>query len=597
MSDIKIGPLRKFWELLDASQRRALIVLIGLMFIGMLLETLGIGLVIPVLGVVMNADLVNKYPEARALFVFLGYPNQSQLLISTVLILVFAYLFKVLFLGFLALTQSRFVYGLQERVSLRLFSHYLNQTYAFHLKRNSAQLIRNATIEVSSLSASAQSIVAILSELLVIAGIVMLLLIVEPIGTLAVVVSLSVISLGYYGATRKSVLKWGHSRQLHEGMRIQHLQQGLGGIKEIQLSRRVDEFILRYNYHNHASAAANQRFAVIQQLPRLWLEFLAVFTLALLILVMTREGRSPESLVAVIGVFGVAAFRLMPSINRIIGSTQNIRFVIPTIDVLHEEFAQSQPSSVHFSARSVGFAFELQLKNVNYTYPGCDALVLNQISLTIERGKTVGLIGGSGAGKSTLVDIILGLLTPVSGAVLVDEKDIKNNVISWWRQIGYVPQEIYLVDDTLSRNVAFGLSDDEINPALLRSAIKAAQLDDFVASLPEGVNTMVGERGVRLSGGQRQRIGIARALYHQPEVLILDEATSSLDVETEKEIMKSIESLHGEKTIIIVAHRLSTVVQCDWLYRIENGKVVSQGCPSALLKNETLTNIVVSATI
>lgn len=586
MSDIKIiGPLRKFWQILDAGQRRALIVLIGLMFVGMLLETLGIGLVIPVLGVVMNADLLDKYPDGRNLFVFLGYPDQSQLLISTVLILISVYLFKVLFLGFLALAQSRFVYGLQERISLRLFSHYIYQPYAFHLKRNSAQLIRNATIEVSSLSASAQSIVAILSELLVIAGIVMLLLMVEPLGTLAVVAALSVISVGYYGATRKSVLKWGGSRQLHEGMRIQHLQQGLGGIKEIQLCCRADEFIKRYDFHNHASAAANKRFAVMQQLPRLWLEFLTVFALAVLIFVMTHEGKSFASLVPVIGVFGAAAFRLMPSVNRIIGSIHNVRFAIPTIDILHEELAQGQPPSINPIVRLFDFKKEIQLNNITYKYPEGDTPVLHQISLAVERGKTVGLIGGSGAGKSTLVDIILGLLTPTRGVVSVDGIDIRSNLRSWWSQIGYVPQEIYLVDDTLSRNIAFGLSDDEIKPDQLQCAIQAAHLEDFVATLPEGLNTMVGERGVRLSGGQRQRIGIARALYHGPDVLILDEATSSLDVATETEVMKAIEALNGKKTIIIVAHRLSTVARCDWLYQIENGMVQSQGLPSAVLKN------------
>ncbi len=592
-----ISPLKKFWQLLEVEQRKALIVLIGLMFVGMLLETLGIGLVIPILGIVMNADLVDKYPAAKSIFIFLGYPDQSKLLISTILVLVVAYVAKALFLGFLALYQSQFIYGLQERISVRLFSHYLHQDYVFHLKKNSAQLIRNATIEVSSLSASAQSIVVILSELLVIAGIAILLVMVEPIGTLLVSSVLIAISLGFYAVTRKSVLRWGHSRQFHEGMRIQHLQQGLGGVKEILLCCRADEFIQRYNLHNHASASANQRFAIMQQLPRLWLELLAVLALVLLIFVMTRDGKTFSSLVPVIGVFGAAAFRLMPSVNRIIGSIHNVRFAIPTIEILHDEFAQIQPPLVHLNAGSVDFKKEIQLKSVIYIYPECDALVLNQISLTVECGKTVGIIGGSGAGKSTLVDIILGLLTPVSGLVLVDDKDIKNDVSSWWRQIGYVPQEIYLVDDTLGRNIAFGLSDDEIQPELLRSAIKAAQLGDFVASLPEGVNTMVGERGVRLSGGQRQRIGIARALYHQPDVLILDEATSSLDVETEKEVMKAIEALHGKKTIIIIAHRLSTVAQCDWIYRIENGAVLSQGSPSVLLKNETLTHSVMSTTI
>jgi ABC-type multidrug transport system fused ATPase/permease subunit len=331
--------------------------------------------------------------------------------------------------------------------------------------------------------------------------------------------------------------------------------------------------------------------AALQQFPRLWLELLAIGGLALLVTSMLAQGRDMVSIVPTLGLFAVAAFRLMPSVNRVLAAVQSLRYAHVVIDTLYEEFKLDVPEPVANQANGVthpvsAFKAEIHLSILGYTYPNATLPAISDISITIQKGQSAGFIGPSGAGKSTLIDVILGLLPPSSGQVLVDGQDIGKNLRAWQDQIGYVPQMIYLTDDTLRRNVAFGLPDGQIDDTAVRRAIRDAQLEEFVASLPDGIESKVGERGVRLSGGQRQRIGIARALYHNPSVLVLDEATSALDSETEVDVMQAITALKGNKTILIVAHRLSTVKNCDQLYQLEHGKLVAYGTAMEILKND-----------
>jgi ABC-type multidrug transport system fused ATPase/permease subunit len=298
---------------------------------------------------------------------------------------------------------------------------------------------------------------------------------------------------------------------------------------------------------------------------------------------MLAQNRSLDAVLPTLGLFTAVAFRLMPSANRVLTSIQTLRYLGPTVDVLHAEFALVVPEPAEARHAIQPAPAKLTLDAVHYSYPGATGKALSGVSLSIERGHSVGLIGASGAGKSTLVDILLGLLTPDSGTVQLDGAVIQKRLRDWQDQIGYVPQTIFLTDDTLRRNVAFGLPNGRIDDAAVRRAISASQLDSLVASLPDGLDTVVGERGIRLSGGQRQRIGIARALYHDPAVLVLDEATSSLDTATEREVMQAVRALRRGKMIIIVAHRLSTVADCDNLYRLEGGRVVAEGSPSTLV--------------
>jgi ABC-type multidrug transport system fused ATPase/permease subunit len=556
------------------------------MVVGMSLETVSTGLVIPAIALMMQQDLVSTYPQFEPLLSALGHPTQAQLITNVMLGLIGAYVLKNLFLAFLAWRQARFAYEVQAQLSQRLFALYLRQPYTFHLQRNSAQLIRNVISEVSMLADAIISALNLTTEFLVLLGITALLLAVEPVGTLIAVLVLGVAAGIFHYALRMHVVRWGATRQLHDGLRLQHLQQGLGGAKDVKLLGRESNFIDQYREHNNASARVGRYQATLQMLPRLWLEVLAVTGLATLVLTMIAQDRAMATIVPTLGLFAAAAFRLMPSVNRIIYAAQVVRYNLPVVNSLHEELrlevAEPKVEKPHTSARR-DFRTDIRLAGVAYSYPTAAAPALADLTLVVRKGESVGFVGPSGSGKSTLIDVILGLLAPSAGRVLVDGQDIQTDLRAWQDQIGYVPQSIYLTDDTLRRNVAFGLPDSEIDESAVVRAVRAAQLHEFVDTLPEGLDTIVGERGIRLSGGQRQRIGIARALYHDPAVLVLDEATSALDTATESFVMQAVNALRGRKTVLIVAHRLSTVENCDRLCRLDGGRIVAHGSKSEVL--------------
>jgi ABC-type multidrug transport system fused ATPase/permease subunit len=575
--------IASLWRILTPAERRGAGVLSVLMLVGMLLEALGTGLIVPALDVMTSPDLSVTSPALVRWIPAVTRGTRPQLVITGMALLVVAYGVKAAFLAVLAFRQSRFAYGTQASLSERLFRGYLHQPWTFHLQRNSAQLLRNATTEVSNFTAVVQGAMTTAAEGSVVVGLAVLILAVEPLAALLVIANVALASWIFYRVTRARLLRWGETRLRHEGLRIQHLQQGLGGVKDVKVLGREDAFVAQYSEHNLATARATERQFTLQQLPRLWLEFLAIVGLALLVSVMLAQGRPIERLLPTLGLFGAAAFRLMPSAVRIMVAVQTMRFCRPVIHTLADEIALIDvPRSAEAAAAPLRFAAEIALAGVTFTYPGAAAPALRDVTLAIPRGASIGFVGGSGAGKSTLVDVILGLLTPQAGTIRADGVDIQTNLRGWQDQIGYVPQSIYLTDDSLRRNVAFGIPEAAIDEAAVRRAIAAAQLEGFVASLPHGLDTTVGERGVQLSGGQRQRIGIARALYHDPALLVLDEATSALDGATEHGVMEAVRALHGTKTVLIVAHRLSTIAHCDRLYRMAEGRIVEQGVPAAL---------------
>ena len=576
--------IKNIWGLLLPGERRSAFVLLINMLIGVGLETLGVGLVIPALSLFTQKNFAARYPALLPVLNFFGNPDQHALVVGGLLLLLGVYVVKAVFLVFLAWKQNRFTFGIGERLSLRLFTIYLRQPYIFHLQRNSAQLIRNVTNEVSIFTGNVLTpIMQLFSESLIVVGLCLMLLLAEPIGTLSIVCVLGLTSWSFFRFTEGRITRWGKDRQHHEGQRIQHLQQGLGGAKDVKLLGRENDFLKQYSIHNRESSKVGRLNNTIQQLPRIWLELLAVCGLVALVLVMLAQGGALETIIPKLGLFAVVTFRLMPSVSRLLNVMQSLKYCLPVIDILGKDLSLFTPENIEKEVKISSFQNALELQHITYTYPEVALPSLKDISLSIKHGESVGFIGTSGAGKSTLVDILLGLLPPDQGVVMVDGKDIRENLRGWQNQIGYVPQSIYLTDDTLLRNIAFGLSTEQIDNESVSKAIRAAHLADFIQSLPEGLNTVVGERGIRLSGGQRQRIGIARALYHDPSVLVLDEATSALDTATEKGVMDAVRELQGSKTIIIVAHRLSTIEHCDRLYRLENGQITSQGTPDKIL--------------
>jgi len=583
-----IDTFAKLRSLLTPAERRAAVVLFGLMLIGMVFETIGVGLIVPMMALILQNDLLASHPSIAAHLAYLSGMSQREMIAWAILGLVAACLLKNAFLAFLIGKQTYFAYNVQEQLSQRLFTIYLRQPYTFHLQRNSAELVRNITGEVGILTGMLTSGLLMCTEILVSAGIATLLLVVEPVGAVLAVLVFGGAAWLFNRVTREKISQWGLERQIHDGLRLQHLQQGLGGAKDVKLLGREGEFLSQFQTHNVKSARVWRLQATLQSYPRLMFEMLAVAGLAVLVWSMLAQQRDLASIVPTLGLFAAAAFRLMPSINRILTAVQNLRYTVPVIGSLYRETQLPAPDvKAATSAGSAPFRTELTITGLDYRYPGAAQLALDGVSLTIRRGETVGFIGASGSGKSTLVDVILGLLSPARGKVEADGKDIQKDLRSWQDQIGYVPQSIYLTDDTLRRNVAFGVRDEDIDNAAVERAVRSAQLDTFIHSLPDGLDTMVGERGIRLSGGQRQRIGIARALYHDPSVLVLDEATSALDTDTETGVMQSVTALHGSKTIVIVAHRLTTVEKCDRLIRLDAGRVLEEGAPSVLLHDNT----------
>ncbi len=576
---------QQIFSLLTQSERRQAAWLLVLMLIGMVLETLGVSLVIPVATLLMQEHGGPQSPFVKKALLFFGNPAQSAVICWGMLLLVMAFFGKNIYLGFLMWKQGKFVYRVQNHLSQQLFATYLAAPYAFHLRRNSAQLIANTTAEIFQYSTALIGITVFLSEGFVLIGIAALLIYVQPVGALINMLGLGAVSWAFFHFTKSKSAHWGAMRQKHDGLRVQHLQQGLGSVKEIKLLGREKTFFDLYCIHDFQSAEMSRKQATLQQLPKFWLEILAITALAIVVLTMVWQGRPTAAIVPTLGLFAAAAFRLMPSVSRLLYSAQMLKYAQAGIALLHTEFQlpSELPVTQNNEEKNLCFQSEIHLENLGFSYHGTTGYAVKGVTLSIKKGELVGFTGTSGAGKSTLIDIILGLLPPTSGRVLVDGWDIQKSLRSWQDQIGYVPQTIYLTDDTLRRNIAFGLPPEQIDDAAVERAIRASQLDSLIAGLPEGAETLVGERGIRLSGGQRQRVGIARALYHDPSVLVLDEATSALDGDTEQCVMDAVNSLHGCKTILIIAHRLSTVKNCDKIFRMEGGQLTAEGPPEVML--------------
>ena len=563
---------KRIWDLLkhlNFSKKAFFVFFIVL--IGTSLELLGIGIVFPIVKIVETPELIYKLPFVDKYADVYGQPSYDQIVIFTMLGLVFVYLIKTIFLGFSAFVQSNFIFSLSAKASSNLFNLYLFQPYIYHLRRNSSEMIRIVSNDVSMLSSLVQSLFLILSEIFVISGALIILIIVEPIGAIITLFVFLIFSYVYHLSTRKKIHDWGVKNQFHGAKKYQHIQQGLSASKDVKLLGREEEFMKIYNYHNKKIAKINEMQTAFLTLPRLFIEMLSILLLCTLVIIMIITGKNMNEVLPVIVLFAAAAFRLMPSVNRILSGVQSFLYSLSSVETIYKELTELKKFETNDEKSDSIFSSSIVFENVSFKYPGSDKGALINISFEIIKGESIGIIGASGSGKSTLIDNLLGLIMPNSGYIKVDGININDELRAWQDQIGYVPQSIYLTDDSIRKNIAFGIPDDEIIDKNIKKAIESAQLIDFINQLENGLETTVGERGVRLSGGQRQRIGIARALYHNPKVLVLDEATSSLDNKTEKEVMISINKLQADKTLIIIAHRLSSIEKCDRIIKINNG--------------------------
>ena len=571
------------WGRLTLAERRQLALIWLLILVSTGLETLGLGMVLPLVSV-LSSDNPPRF--ITSVGSWLGHSSRESLVLIGALGLFGIYVCKNCFYYVSAHVQRRFLNGATSRIAQETYESFVRSPYEFHITNNSAKLINDVEISKVIVSGGLEPLLVLLTDGLVALGFFTVLVVVEPIGSATTIVFFCLAAWAFQKTTRSRVTKWGSLRKLHLGQVLQHLQQGLGGIKEVKIFGKEEQFLERHETHLRASMDVARKFMLLQLQPRLWLEVIGVGSLTVLIASMTAAGRPVPEILPVLGLFAAAAFRVIPSVGRILASIQSMTFSAPQIEsLLGQQKPETNLSAVAFS--EARFIERIRIRNVSYQYQGSEMLALDGVTFDLAPGEAIGLVGTSGAGKSTLVDVILGLLKPTQGEITVDGVDISTITRGWQRIIGYVPQAIYLLDDSIRKNVAFGFSDEEVNESALMRSLKAAQMDEFVMGLPDQTDTIIGERGVRLSGGQRQRIGIARALYHDPPILILDEATSALDKETEEGVMSSVQKMLGRKTILIVAHRLSTVAYCSRVLRLEQGRVVWVGHPHELIEQQT----------
>lgn len=571
-------PLRKLFvqikELLVPEDRRRVIGVLILILVGTVLEILGVGLVLPVVVLLSQPESVSTSSTLKSLHEALGAPTHRVFILLAIGGLLFVFVVKNAFIFLSTWCQVRFLYSYQAKLAGELMAGYLNRPYAYHLQHPSAGLLQKINSELASLIQNVLSpMLWIISESLVVFGLLLLALWVNLLVTLAAMVGLGLALWAYYHLFKERVEFWGRRTQEHSQGMYQQMQQGLGGIKEVKIFGREHFFSDTFTHHAQGLARYSTRHYFLTQSSRNVIELLVISVLLGAIMLLVSTGGGMKTILPTLALFTAVAFRLLPSAQRLLANANSIRYGVRSLRLLRPDLieARSQKSVYSEEGNTFSFQDELKLQNVSFRYPGGNEDVLRDLNLSIMRGNMVGFQGKSGAGKTTLVDLVLGLFEPTRGGLLADGISIHENLPSWRSNIGYVPQSIFLVDDTLRHNVAFGVEDDKIDDSRVCEVLRQAQLEDFVNSRPEKLETLVGERGVRLSGGQRQRIGIARALYHDPAILVLDEATASLDLETEAEFIKAVGSLKSKKTILIISHRLSTLKDCDVKYQLEKG--------------------------
>ena len=577
--------IKKLMVLLDQRQKRIMILLVIMMLIGAILETAGVGMVIPVMQMVLDENAVakNEYLQILCDILHIAHDDNRTLIIVTMLALIMIFVLKNIFLFFQQKAQFKFVYTNQFATSRRMMINFMQRPYEYYLNADTSVIQRSITSDVNNMYGLILSLLQLFSE-----GIVFICLVgvsfVTDIWMTITVTAVLVAALAVIMCVLKPIMKKaGEENQDYYSGLYKWIDQSVMGIKEIKIANKENYFINEYAKCGAGYVNAVQRYNLYNATPRLLIETLAIAGMIFYMMFQLVRGTAVTDIMPQVVALAVAAMRLIPCANRInnhltaisyfepffMGVSDNLQEEIRDESINYDESAYQKKVEVE----KLNIEEKIELKDIVYKYPNTEVFIFDHANMEIPIGQAVGIVGTSGAGKTTVVDILLGLLRVQQGQILADGVEVREHYQSWLKNIGYIPQTIFMIDSTIRKNVAFGFADEDIDDEKVWRALKEAQLDEFVKGLPEGLDTSIGERGIRISGGQRQRIGIARALFEDPEVLVLDEATSALDNETEAAIMDSINRLHGKKTLVIIAHRLQTIEKCDMVYRVENGKV------------------------
>lgn len=577
--------LQKINEIFDKKQKRQLVLLGFMIFIGGFLETLGVSTMIPVVTVLLTPEKVqeyiDKYDFLSKICTTLHITSVNQVAVSLLLLLMAVYVIKNVYLLFLVYRQNTFITQNRNNMISRVMAEFLNRPYEEYLGADIPTVFRITDSDIPQTFALMLALLSLASEVVVSCLIFLVLLIQNVQMTLFVILVFGVLTLLIVKVLKPRLNRIGSKNQAIQSRIAKWRIQATYGLKDVKVLNR-EEFFVR-NYYETGKIGANvaRNYAVLNNTPRLLIETIFIVSMLSYIAIYINGGGDVSEMMTTIATFGVAAIRVLPSVNRINTYITEIAYATPSLNFVYENLQQGMKTDAMLAERRANSQKEklklddkIELNHISFHYPDSDKNIFTDAHMVVPRGKSVGIMGSSGAGKSTIVDILLGLLHAQEGQITCDGVDIFKNYESWLAQIGYIPQSIYLIDESIRDNIAFGIDADKIDEKRIWEVLEEAQLKEFIEELPEGLDTTIGDRGIRLSGGQRQRIGIARALYHNPEILVFDEATSALDNETEAAVMEAVNSFHGKKTMVIIAHRLNTIEKCDIIYKVENEKIV-----------------------
>ncbi len=574
--------IKKLRYILTRKEKIKLVFLLLMLIIGSFLELLGVGVFVPFIEIIMDPAAILENEILKRLYMLFHEPSIEVFLTYVSLGICGIYIIKNIYLGIMQNCILKFSYNIRMNIAVKLLKTYMSESYTFHLSKNIAELQRCLTNDTGQFMTFINSSLQLLAEAAVCIAIGLYLFDTSHSITVAVV-GILIVCVGAFSIVSKKVsTKLGLQNQMYNAKLFQWINQSLGGIKEIKVLHREKYFIDVYqdNYKKLIKGAKNNE--LLATIPKYIVEAMAITGLLLAVIVKMFFGRREiAGFIPQLSAFAVAAFRLLPSVGKINSYVNSIMYSVPSVDLIYKDLKEIENCRCVEIEETSGktyldFEDKINVRDLTYIYPNTENPVLQKVSLEIKKGETIALVGASGAGKTTLADIMLGVLEPQIGDVTIDGVSIYENMENWHSQLGYIPQTIYLSDDTIKNNVAFGVAAEKIDENAVKEALRKAQLLEFIETLDDGMDTFVGDRGIRLSGGQRQRIGIARALYHDPEILVLDEATSALDQETENAVMESIENLKGSKTMIIIAHRLTTIRNADKVYEVKNAEVIER---------------------
>lgn len=575
-----VGLIKSVFKVFDGKQKRNLVGMAFLILINSGVSLLGVGVLLPFIQAVMSPEELLENDIIRWAYDLLGLKNTDQLIIALAIGIMIVYVAKNGFIIFMNNMQYRFSYYGKREMQDRLMKYYIRKDYTFFLNHNSAELMRDINTDPEMFYAAVLNMLQLASEVCVSGIMVIFLVVTDPLITLGVVLAMAVMVLLFLKKLRRILAGFGDDRRKYNANILQCMQQAFGGIKEIKIANRESYFEGEFIKQNGLYTYVIKQNSFLSSVPKPIMEALCIVGLMGAIIVeISITSTNPAEFVGTLAVFAASAFYLLPSANKMAEYLASIIHNGVVIHKIGEEYGKIRDMDLEQTKEQnyspVSLEKEIRVEDLTFSYPDAEEPVLSHVNVTIPKNKSVAFIGPSGAGKTTMVDLILGVLKPQEGKITVDGRNISESYRGWHDKIGYIPQTIYMLDDTIRNNIAFGKGED-VRDEDIWEALRQAQLDEFVSSLEDGLDTMIGEAGVRLSGGQRQRIGIARALYRKPEVLVLDEATSALDTETEAAVMEAIDGLQGTLTMLIIAHRLSTIKNCDMVYHVENGGVTQK---------------------